>query len=309
MSQPHVVVVGSCNLDHFLEVAQFPASGMTVAARASLDEPGGKGLNQALAAARMGAKVTFIGAVGRDDAGTRIRTLLTQEGIATALLRVAGTSSGSATVVVDDSRENRIVLVAGANASMLALTGDDEAAIRSADLLMVQLELPMAIVLAAAAVAHEAGVPVALTPAPVQPLPAGLLAHTALLLANQHEVRELTGESRSESAIQVLLDRLPAVLVTLGAGGSRYADRAGRSFTAPALKVHSVDTTGAGDVYAGTFVVERLLGEAVDVAMSRASAAAAIATTRRGTSSAIPRRREVLEHERSRRRGTVDQES
>ena len=293
MRHPHVVVVGSCNLDHFLEVAEFPAAGMTVAAKSSLHDPGGKGLNQALTAARMGARVTFIGAVGPDDAGMRIRTLMTREDVATDLLRTADTTTGSATVLVDDSRENRIVVVAGANATMLILTKDDQQAIRSADLLMLQLELPIQIVAEAAAVAHEAGVPVVLTPAPVRALPAELVTNTTLLLANQHEVREMTGESHGDAALQMLLNRVPAVLMTLGAAGSRYVDRAGQSETAPALRVDPVDTTGAGDVYAGTFIVERLRGEPPRVAMTHASVAAGIATTRRGTSSAIPSRQEV----------------
>ena len=290
-----MVVVGSCNLDHFLEVDEFPAAGMTVEARTSLDEPGGKGLNQAVTAARMGARVTFIGAVGRDDAGTRIRTLMTQQEVDTHLLRVADTSTGSATVLVDSSRENRIVLVAGANATIRTLTKRDEDAIRAADLLMLQLELPMEVVVAAAAAAHGAGLEVAVTPAPVQQLPPELVAHTTLLLANEHEVRELTGESDGDTAMRALRDRVPEVLMTLGADGSRFMNRAGHSETAPALKVHPVDTTGAGDVYAGVFVVERLRGESVSLAMSRASVAAAIATTRRGTSSSIPQRREVLD--------------
>ena len=293
-SAPHVVVVGSCNLDQVLVGQEFPGPGMTVSADEVFEEPGGKGLNQALAAARMGARVSFIGATGDDGAAEPVRRVLMEAGIDTSRLRRAPGSTGRAFIFVDRQRDNRIVLVPGANGSVTRLDADDRELIASADALLLQLELPQSVAADAAAVAARAGVSVGLTPAPVQPLDPELLAATSIVFANQLEVLALTGRDDLDEAIDDLLEQVPALLLTRGALGSDYADRGGARVHRDALPVAPVDTTAAGDVYAGVYSVARAGGASIEEAMRRATAAAAIAVQRRGTSSAIPTAQEVL---------------
>ncbi len=288
-----VVVVGSCNLDQVLTVPVAPGPGVTVSARAYVEEPGGKGLNQALAAARAGARVAFVGAVGDDDPGRLVREVLHAATVDVDLLRVVDTGTGRAVIVVDDDRENRIILLPGANGTVTSLGAPDRVAVAAADAVLLQLELPMSVVLEAARTAAEAGALVGLTPAPVQPLPDGLLADVSVLFANEHELAAITDESDLDRGLAALLDRVPAAVVTLGARGSVYADRAGARHRVDAIAVEPVDTTAAGDVYAGVFVATHTAGAGVREAMARASVAAALAVTRRGTSGSIPTAQEV----------------
>jgi len=285
---PRITVVGSANLDQVLTVDRAPGPGETVSSSAYAEESGGKGLNQALAAARTGAAVRFVGAVGGDDAGHLVRRALRDAGIDDSTLRATTDPTGRALIVVDADRENRIVLLGGANHGVVSLGADDRAAITSADAVLLQLELPLEVVAEAAHAAAEAGVLVALTPAPAQPLPPALLADVSILFANEHETAELTGVDDPEAAVAALLDLVPAVVVTRGAAGSDHADRTGRRHHQPAVPVTAVDTTGAGDVYAGVFVTAYAGGSGVEAAMERAARAASIAVGRRGTSSSIP---------------------
>jgi len=285
---PRITVVGSANLDQVFTVDRAPGPGETVGSTAYAEEPGGKGLNQALAAARTGAAVRFVGAIGDDKAGRLVRRTLQDSGVDVSTLRTTSDPTGRALIVVDADRENRIVLLGGANHGVLSLSPDDRTAITSADAVLLQLELPLELVAEAAHVAAEAGVLVALTPAPVQPLPPALLADVSILFANEHETRALTDRADPEAAVAALLDLVPAVVVTRGADGSDYADRTGLRHHQPAAPVTAVDTTGAGDVYAGVFVTAYAAGSGVEAAMERAARAASIAVGRRGTSSAIP---------------------
>ena len=295
MTRAHIAVVGSCNLDQVLVGRRFPDAGMTVAADDFFEEPGGKGLNQALAAARMGAHVAFIGVVGGDDAGGSVREVLERSGVDTARLRRAGGRTGRAFIFVDEHRDNRIVLLAGANATMTGLEAEDREAIEGADAVLLQLELPQSVAVEAAETARRAGVLVGLTPAPVQALDARLLDATSILFANELEAQEIADCADAQDAVERLLDRVPAVVVTRGARGSDYADRTGLRIHRDALEVTPVDTSAAGDVYAGVFTAARASGAGVETSMDQATAAAAIVVQRRGTSNAIPTAREVLD--------------
>jgi ribokinase len=286
--RPRIAVVGSCNLDQMLSVAIAPGPGTTVSAADYFEEPGGKGLNQALAAARMGADVSFVGAVGDDDAGRLVRRVLLDSGVDVERLRQVDGHTGRAVIVVEETGDNRIVLVPGANGSVVSLDADDRAAVSGADALLLQLELPQQVAREAAFVAREADVLVALTPAPAQPIDEELLAATSILFANEHEMMALTRERDVTLGLRRLLDLVPTAVVTRGDRGSDYADRTGLSHHVDAAPVDPVDTTAAGDVYAGVFVTARCSGSSIPEAMRRATLAASVAVQRRGTSGSIP---------------------
>jgi ribokinase len=188
--------------------------------------------------------------------------------------------------MVDAAGENRIVLLGGANATVPSLTPADREAIAGSDGLLLQLELPQSVAVEAAEVAADAGALVALTPAPVQPLADRLLELTGLLFVNEHEAASIAGD-------RDLLDLVPAFVVTSGERGSDYADRTGLRLHRDAVRVEAVDTTAAGDVYAGVFLATYLAGFGVEAAMTRATVAASICVTRRGTSGAVPAAAEI----------------
>ncbi|MFB7516094.1 ribokinase [Streptomyces sp. NPDC056144] len=288
-----IVVLGSTNMDLVAYVPRAPARGETVTGRAFRTIPGGKGANQAVAAARAGAEVAIIGAVGADDFGARLRANLEHCAVDTDLLRTAEGPSGTAHIVVDDEGGNAIVVVPGANATVTSLSHGDEALIGTADSLLLQLELPLSVVVEGAATARRLGVRTVLTPAPAQRLPAELLAATDLLVPNEHEAAALTGLTDPRAAALALLRDVPEVVVTLGAAGSLYAARGTEPFTVPAPRVTAVDTTAAGDTFVGALAVA--LGERrpVPEALAWAQAAAALSVQREGASTSMPYRTEI----------------
>ncbi|MFB7914987.1 ribokinase [Streptomyces sp. NPDC056061] len=288
-----IAVLGSTNMDLVVYVARAPRLGETITGRELRTVPGGKGANQAVAAARAGGDVTMIGAVGNDAYGTVLRTGLEHAGVDTDLLHTAEGPSGTAHIVVDDLGSNSIVVVPGANGTVTALGPGEMAAIASADLLLLQLELPLTAVVEGARVAHAQGVRTILTPSPVQPLPPELLDCVDLLIPNEHEAAALTGTEDPRAAAQLLLGQVPAVVVTLGAKGCLYAARGGEPVLFPAPEVTAVDTTGAGDTFVGTLAVA--LGERrpVPESLAWASSAAALCVQRPGASSSMPYRHEI----------------
>ncbi|MGW7403685.1 ribokinase [Streptomyces sp. NPDC054833] len=289
----HIAVLGSLNMDLVAYVEKAPQLGETVTGREFRTIPGGKGANQAIAAARAGATVSMIGAVGNDIFGTRLRDTLEHSGVDTDDLRTMEGSSGTAHIVVDDEGSNSIVVVPGANGTVDHLSPGDEGVIASADALLLQLEIPMAAVLAGAEAARRHGVRTILTPAPAQPLPDGLLAATDLLVPNEHEATALTGRPDPREAADVLLDRVPEVVVTLGAAGCLYLTRGAEPLVVPAPKVTAVDSTGAGDTFVGALAVA--LGEERPIreALTWAAAAAAVSVQREGASASMPYRPEI----------------
>ncbi|MFJ5830341.1 ribokinase [Streptomyces sp. NPDC093089] len=288
-----IVVLGSTNMDLVAYVPKAPALGETVTGRSFRTIPGGKGANQAVAAARAGAEVAMIGAVGADDFGARLRATLEHCAVDTDLLRTVEGPSGTAHIVVDDEGGNAIVVVPGANGTVASLTHGDEALIGTADTLLLQLELPLPVVVEGAVTARRLGVRTILTPAPAQPLPPELLAATDLLVPNEHEAAALTGLDDPRAAAQALLRFVPEVVITLGAAGGLYAARDAEPVTVPAPRVRAVDTTAAGDTFVGALAVALGEGRPAPEALAWAQAAAALSVQREGASTSMPYRVEI----------------
>lgn len=288
-----IAVLGSTNMDLVAYVERAPERGETVTGREFRTVPGGKGANQAVAAARAGGEVMMIGAVGDDEYGTLLRSGLEHSGVDTDLLHTAKGPSGTAHIVVDDTGANSIVVIPGANGTVTAIGPGEMATIAEADLLLLQLELPLSAVIEGAKAAHAQGVRTILTPSPVQPLPCELLDCVDLLIPNEHEAAALSGFTDPHAAAQHLLSQVPAVVITLGSKGCLYAARGGEPVVLPAPEVTAVDTTGAGDTFVGTLAVA--LGERrpVPQALAWASAAAALCVQRPGASASMPYRTEI----------------
>ncbi|MGX1269360.1 ribokinase [Streptomyces phaeoluteigriseus] len=288
-----IVVLGSTNMDLVAYVEKAPQRGETVTGREFRTIPGGKGANQAVAAAHAGGTVSMIGAVGNDAFGTRLRSTLEHTGVNTDHLRTVESPSGTAHIVVDDEGGNAIVVVPGANGTVDHLVPGDEVLIASADCLLLQLEIPSAAVVAGARAARAHGVRTILTPAPAQPLPPELLAAIDLLVPNEHEAAALTGRTDPREAALALLDTVPEVVVTLGAAGSLYAARGAEPVTVPAPRVTAVDTTGAGDTFVGALAVALGEDRSLREALAWAAAAAALSVQRPGASASMPYRSEI----------------
>ncbi|MCI3270413.1 ribokinase [Streptomyces cylindrosporus] len=289
----HIVVLGSTNMDLVAYVAKAPRRGETVTGREFRTIPGGKGANQAIAAARAGATVSMIGAVGTDAYGPELRSTLEHSGVDTDLLRTIEGPSGTAHIVVDDEGGNAIVVIPGANGTVDHLAPGDEGLIASADALLLQLEIPMPAVVAGARAARAHGVRTVLTPAPVQPLPPELLTATDLLVANEYEAITLTGRTDAVDAAGALLESVPAVVVTLGAAGSLYLARGAEPLAVPAPQVTAVDSTGAGDTFVGALAVALGAERPIREALRWAAAAAALSVQRPGASASMPYRSEI----------------
>ncbi|WP_214324694.1 ribokinase [Nonomuraea sediminis] len=288
-----ISVFGSANMDLVAYVAQAPKRGETVTGRAFRTVPGGKGANQAIAAARAGTEVAFLGAVGDDSFGTEIRATLAEAGVDVAGLRRVEGPSGIAHIVVDDEGGNSIIVVPGANGTITGPSSDDLAVIARSQALLLQLELPMEAVIGAAEAARVGGAQVVLTPAPARPLPDELLEAVTLIVPNEHEAAALTGAADSETALDELLKKVPEVVITLGSEGALYGSRSGDRLRVPAVPVHAVDTTAAGDTFVGALAVARTEGKPPADALLFASAAAALSVQREGASTSMPTRQEI----------------
>jgi ribokinase len=296
------VVVGSINVDLVVRLARLPRPGETLAADELLTISGGKGANQAVAAARLGAAVHMIGRIGDDAFGPRLRAGLAAEGVNTdAVLVAADSSSGVALIGVEASGENAIILVAGANGR---LTPEDvfqrEEVFRSADVVLVQLEVPPATVAAAVAAARRQGVRVILDPAPA---PATSLpvapADVHVLTPNQTEVQALTGVVVDDLAqARIAAEALRCmgarnVVLKLGALGALLYDDQGRCEHIATAEVEAVDTTAAGDAFTAALGVALAEGKALPEAVRFACAAGTLAVTRFGAQPALPTQVEV----------------
>ena len=275
-----VVVVGSANLDLVARTLRLPGPGETVLGSDFAEHPGGKGLNQAVAAARAGASVAFVGAVGDDDAGRTLHSVAATEGIDVSGLSVAdGVVTGRAVITVDDSGENSIVVVPGANAS--AHVGD----LPAATVVLAQLEIPVATVIAAFAVARTAGSRTVLNPAPVPVggLPDELLSLCDILVPNEHEVELLGGID------ELLASGVAAVVVTQGAAGVTVTEAPdATTWSVEAFEVDPVDTTGAGDAFCGALAARLAAGADLRPAVRYAAAGGALATTVAGAVPSLP---------------------
>ncbi|MEW2382754.1 ribokinase [Micromonospora sp. NPDC047707] len=293
-----VVVVGSANLDLVVSTPQLPRPGETVLGGDFRTVPGGKGANQAVAAARAGAGCEFVGAVGDDAFGRQLRDSLAGAGVGLRGLRTVPGPSGVALIAVDQAAENFIVVAPGANAALTELDADDAAVIGAADVLLLQLEVPLPTVVRAADLARAAGTVVVVNAAPAVPLPAELLDLVDVLVVNEHEAAVVAGVFSDDPAVllDALLTLVPRVVLTLGARGAAYADRHGARRTVPAPLIDAVDTTAAGDAFTGALAVgwaERggaPDADAVTDVVRWACAAGAACAQRPGASTALPER-------------------
>lgn len=299
-----IVVIGSSNTDMVVKASRLPAAGETVLGGEFMMNAGGKGANQAVAAARYGGRVTFVGRVGDDMFGRRTLEAMRQDGIDTSCVVVDREhSSGIALISVNAEGENSIVVASGANMA-LGREDIDRAAeeIRAADVVLMQLEVPVAVVEYAAEIAAEAGVPVILNPAPapVEVLRPELLRHLYAITPNRSEAARISGievtdigsARRAAEAIHAMGVR--NVVITLGGDGSLIYD-GGRFEHVDAFRVAAVDTTAAGDTYNGVLACCMAEGQGLVEAAREASAAAAISVTRMGAQTAAPTRKEVKE--------------
>lgn len=295
-----IVVVGSLNMDLVMRMARAPVGGETVPGLDFSTLPGGKGANQAVACARMGADVIMVGRVGIDPNGDVLKAGLAADGIdAREVKALASTHTGVASIWVEEDGQNRIVLAPGAN-GLLDPAGIARAntMIDMSGLLIVQLEVPLPAVQAAIARACAAHVPVLLNPAPALPLPDTIWPQVDILVLNETEATAYAGlavvdPESAATAGRLLRARGPdRVLVTLGAQGVVIVDGAGARH-APAHKVKVVDTTAAGDTFIGALATALCEGQSLDDAVALGQAASALCVARRGAQTSIPYRRQL----------------
>lgn len=294
MNQPAIVVVGSANMDLVVSASDLPRPGETVLGRDFMTVGGGKGANQAIAAARAGAGCAMIGAIGDDGFGTRLRAGLADAGVDVTGLRTAAGPSGVAMIAVDDAGENFIVVAPGANDTLTGLTDTDRRRIRDADTLVCQLEVPLPVVAQAVEEAAAADTTVVLNAAPARKLPAEILTAVDVLVVNEVEAAMLAGsdESAPEPLLEALLAMVPRVVMTVGAKGCWHADRDGTThFAAPA--VTAVDSTAAGDSFTGALAVALAAGREPAEAAKWACAAGSVTVQRRGAGVSLPTREEI----------------
>ena len=280
-----VVVVGSANLDLVATLDHLPKPGETIVALGYAEHAGGKGVNQAVACARMGARTAFVGCVGNDDAGVFLRGVLENEGIDTTMLRVVDMPTGRAFINVDSRGENEIVVVSGANTQVGI--AHDAIVLPMARVVLVQLEIPLITVRNALHLARRNGALTVLNPAPFKALDAGVLSLVDVIVPNETE-------SAACGGTQVLLDAgVKTVLTTLGERGVVINTHTSATSIAP-HKVVAVDTVGAGDAFIGALSAELARGATISDAASVGAVAGALATTVHGAVPSLPTQISVL---------------
>lgn len=295
-----IVVIGSTNTDMVVKAKKFPSPGETILGGEFFMFSGGKGANQAVAAARMGAEVTFVCKTGNDIFGSRFIDEFKKEGIITDYIGTdAGKASGTALIIVDEKGENEIVVASGANDT---LTVDNvrnvESVLAETDALLMQLEIPLDTVLHAAKTAHGYGKKVILNPAPARQLPQELYNFLFLITPNETEAEILTGikvtdrNSAAKAAEKLIEMGVENALITMGSEGA-YLKNHAVEMLVKAPKVNAVDTTAAGDVFNGVLTVEISSGKDWSDSITMACHAASISVTRMGAQASMPCREEV----------------
>ena len=295
-----LVVLGSVNADHVLRVPHFPRPGETLTGHSYQVVPGGKGANQAVAAARLGAAVSFIARIGDDAIGRQMKTGFANDGIDVSAVELDDKlPTGIAIIYVSDEGENSIGLSTEANGALdIAMVKRHEAMIAGAHTLLLQLEVPLESVFEAAKLARSHGTRVVLNPAPAQPLSADLLALVDLITPNQTEAELLTGvkvtgeASAAQAAARFHQMGIADVMITLGSQGV-YCSNGQQQALIPGFRVEAVDTTAAGDTFNGALLAAELAGADFHSAVRFAHGAAALSVTRFGAQSSIPGKQEV----------------
>ncbi|AIS17270.1 ribokinase [Pseudomonas rhizosphaerae] len=294
--QANVLVIGSLNMDLVAQAERLPRAGETLLGQSFATVPGGKGANQAVAAARLGGQVAMIGCVGADAYGHALRQALADEGIDCQGVRVAeDVATGIAMIVVDANSQNAIVIVAGGNGQLECADIERfDGLLQAADVVVCQLEIPYAVVAFALERAHQAGKTVILNPAPASgPLPQEWLAWVDYLIPNESEAQALTGLAvdsvdDAEQAAGLLHEAgAGKVIITLGERGVLFAAGA-QSRHYPGRKVQAVDTTAAGDTFVGGFAAALARGLDESQAIAFGQAAAALSVTHAGAQPSIP---------------------
>jgi ribokinase len=291
---PAVACIGSLNVDLVVRVARMPGTGETVTGHALERHLGGKGLNQALSAARSGGSVALIGAAGTDEGGAWMRTELGAEGVdLTGVAEVEG-PSGTALIEVDDTGANRIVVIPGANGWLTADYTAEQVRRCGGRVALAPLEVPPASVLGALREARRLGMLTILNTAPVPPngVPDGLLEVTDIVVANEHEATIITGQrvdgvESAHAAARALSSQAGSAIVTLGGDGAVWSTPDGEGHT-PAYPVTPIDTVAAGDAFCGVLAASLADDVPWDLALRRASAAGALATTIAGAAPSLP---------------------
>lgn len=292
-----IVVVGSINMDLVVRAPRHPAPGETILGTDFQTFPGGKGANQAVAAARLGGRVRMIGRVGEDGFGDQLVETLRRDGVDTSFVRrTEGIASGVALITVSESGQNNIVVVPGSNGG---LTPEDvlasQDAFEDAAVVLIQLEIPLETVQEAVRVARDYGARVILNPAPAQSLPPELLAQVDYLVPNEHELKQLSGGAVS-TLPQDQRQRLGVgcLIVTLGSSGVEVVEKNGIHRILPHT-VQAVDTTAAGDAFVGAFGVALTEGRSTSEAAAFGNAAGALSVTKAGAQPSLPTRAELEE--------------
>lgn len=301
METNKIVVLGSCNTDMVVKTSRLPVPGETILGGIFMMNPGGKGANQAVAAARLGGKVTFVTKTGNDLFGRQSIELYNDENINTDYIcSDPDLPSGVALITVDENGENCIVVASGSNGTLLpADIKKAEKEIASANILLMQLEIPMETVKYAAKKARENNVKVILNPAPAQPLPNDLLKDIYMLIPNETEagiisdIKVSDWDSAKRAADIICSKGVDIVVITMGSLGALLKD--GNEYhQIPSLKVNAVDTTAAGDTFCGAISVALSEGRNLVDAIKFANKCSAITVTRMGAQASIPYRHELL---------------
>ena len=294
-----IIVVGSSNVDLTVRVRRLPLPGETIRGATLLRTNGGKGANQAVAAARLGADVVFITCLGNDASGGMLSAQFAADGIDTSCIKLSATPTGTALIFVDDNAENCIAVAPGSNNDLLPADIDAaRSTMEGASYLLVQLVIPMPTVVRAVELAHSLGIKTIMNPAPMNPVPEDLFSRIWLITPNQTEAEQLTGvhvesEDDAARAAEVLFAKgVKNVIVTMGSKGSLVCTQEGREFV-PSRKVKAIDTTGAGDVYNGALVAALSQGKSLIEAARIATLASSIAVTRMGAQTSAPYANEI----------------
>lgn len=295
------VVIGSMNMDFTMDVDHLPSKGETVPAVRLRTSPGGKGLNQAVALARLGAEVLMVGAVGNDASGKVLLGNLPKDRIPDFAIKTVDDSTGNAFITVDSQGNNTIVVYPGANYKLdMHWVESFKGEIESADFVVLQMEIPVETVIASIELAHNLNTKVVLNPAPAVPLPDYVYTMVDLVIPNETELALLTGESNIvEGARKLLQMGANAVVVTLGSEGCFYKD-AHQEISVEGFKVNAIDSTAAGDAFIGGLLTALGRHEDIGTAMKFANAVGAITVTRPGAQESIPTYEEVEEFLRRR---------
>lgn len=291
-SSVSIQVIGSINMDLIAKVSRFPKEGETITGQQFLTAAGGKGANQAVAASRLGAKVSLVGCVGKDTFGTSLLNNLKKEKINIKHITKSSENTGTAFITINQNAQNQIIVIPGANHTIttkqvgLAIKKEKIAAI------IMQLEIPLKIVEYVAKEAKKKNLLVILNPAPAIPLSNKLLRMVDYLIPNEHEAEVLTGEKNMEKAAQILKQKgAKNIIITLGSRGALYLDN--KLQYVPPFRVKAVDPTAAGDAFVAAFTVSILEGKKIENAIRFANAAGALAATKLGAQPSLPKRSQV----------------